>query len=210
MAAFSVKNYRVGMIQTNCYFMINRETGKGFVVDPGDEGDVLARRITSEGFEAEAILLTHAHFDHIMGVEELRKKTGAKVYLHTTDHQTLDETMADMFPQMGRQNLTVPVDEWLAGEPTLQIAGFSVKVLMTPGHTRGGVCYYLEKEGVLFSGDTLFHGSIGRTDFPGGSYSALIRNVEEKLFVLPDDVKVYPGHEGDSTIGYEKKYNPFF
>ena len=208
MASFEVKNYRVGMIQTNCYFMINRDTGKGLVIDPGDEPERLAREITREGCAAEAILLTHGHFDHVMGVEKLRAETGAKVYIHETDRRTVEETVSQ--PMMGFQPSSVPVDVWLTGEPVLELAGFRIQVFLTPGHTRGGVCYYFENERVLFSGDTLFCGSIGRTDFPGGSYSALIRSVQEKLFPLPDETRVYPGHEETTTIGFERKYNPFF
>ena len=210
MADFTVKNYRVGMIQTNCYFMINRKTGKGLIIDPGDQPDTLLRRAAADGLAPEAILLTHAHFDHVMGVEKLRQETGAKVYLHAADRTTLSDTIAEMFPQMGKRGQAVPVDVWMQGEPQLDLAGFHIQVFQTPGHTTGGVCYYFTEEKVLFSGDTLFAGSIGRTDFPGGSYSALIRSVEEKLFVLPDETAVYPGHEGTTTIGHEKKYNPFF
>ena len=210
MAEYLVKNFHVGPIQTNCYFMINQETKQGVVVDPGDDAQMLYRQIKALDFVPEAILLTHGHFDHVTGTQELRELTGAKVYIHETERLTVEETITHMFPQMGNSGKKVPVDEWMAGEPVLEIAGFRIHVYMTPGHTRGGVCYYFPAEGVLFSGDTLFASSIGRTDFAGGSYSALIWSVEEKLFVLPDETKVYPGHEGFTTIGHEKRYNPFF
>ena len=210
MGEYVVKNYRVGMIQTNCYFMINTETKKGLIIDPGEQPDTLLRRMKADDFTPEAILLTHGHFDHVMGVEKIRQETGVPVYLHEAERTTLRDTIAQMFPQMNKSGLTVPVDVWMSGEPVLDLAGFQIKVYFTPGHTSGGVSYYFPNEGVLFSGDTLFAGSIGRTDFPGGSYSTLIRSVEEKLFPLPAKTKVYPGHEGETTIGHERSYNPFF
>ena len=209
MTDFSVTSFRVGAIQTNCYFLINNTSKELIIVDPGDEAELILRKITQTGCKAKAIILTHGHFDHITAVNPLKAALDIPVYAHENEKPMLDNAETDMFvPNPG--HYVVNVDNYMRNEPVLELCGFKIRVISTPGHTPGGVCYYLEEEGILFSGDTLFQNSIGRTDFPGGSYPELIRSVEEKLFVLPEETKVYPGHEGETTIGHEKKYNPFF
>ncbi len=209
MAAYKVEGYQVGQIMTNCYLVSNEETKELVIIDPGDQADLLARKIDESGAKPMAILLTHGHFDHVLAVNELAEQYQIPVYAHENEKKQLHSTAVEFFPHLGRSG-EIRVDHFISGEPLLKLAGFEIKVLMTPGHTQGGVCYYFEKEGLLFSGDTLFFGSIGRTDFPGGSYKDLIQSVETKLFPLPEDVVVYPGHNNATSIGFEKQNNPFF
>lgn len=209
MAAYKVEGYQVGQIMTNCYLVSNEETKELVIIDPGDQADLLARKIDESGAKPMAILLTHGHFDHVLAVNELAEQYQIPVYAHENEKKQLHSTAVEFFPHLGRSG-EIRVDHFISGEPLLKLAGFEIKVFMTPGHTQGGVCYYFEKEGLLFSGDTLFFGSIGRTDFPGGSYKDLIQSVETKLFPLPEDVIVYPGHNNATSIGFEKQNNPFF
>lgn len=209
MAAYKVEGYQVGQIMTNCYLVSNEETKELVIIDPGDQADLLARKIDESGAKPMAILLTHGHFDHVLAVNELAEQYQIPVYAHENEKKQLHSTAVEFFPHLGRSG-EIRVDHFISGEPLLKLAGFEIKVFMTPGHTQGGVCYYFEKEGLLFSGDTLFFGSIGRTDFPGGSYKDLIQSVETKLFPLPEDVVVYPGHNNATSIGFEKQNNPFF
>lgn len=209
MAAYKVEGYQVGQIMTNCYLVSNEETKELLIIDPGDQADLLARKIDESGAKPMAILLTHGHFDHVLAVNELAEQYQIPVYAHENEKKQLHSTAVEFFPHLGRSG-EIRVDHFISGEPLLKLAGFEIKVFMTPGHTQGGVCYYFEKEGLLFSGDTLFFGSIGRTDFPGGSYKDLIQSVETKLFPLPEDVVVYPGHNNATSIGFEKQNNPFF
>lgn len=209
MSKFEIKSYQVGQIGTNCYLMCNLDTKEMLIIDPGDEADVLKVKINETGCTPKAILLTHGHFDHILAMNDLKNFYGVSIYAHEKEREMLQDTKSNMLSQMG---ITEPfeADIYMHGDAKLQLAGFAIQVFLTPGHTPGGCCYYFAAEKVLFSGDTLFNGSVGRTDFPGGSMSALIRSVEEKLFVLPEDVTVYPGHEGPTNIGREKKFNPYF
>ena len=155
------------------------------------------------------MLLTHAHFDHIMGLSDVMEDVKVPVYVEEADLPMMtdgESNLSSTYVRGGyRFEEAVPVSD---GQQ-LEIAGFQFRVIHTPGHTPGGCCYYMEQEGVLFSGDTLFQTSVGRSDFPGGSASALVRSVKEKLLVLPEETHVYPGHMEETTIGYEKLHNPF-
>ena len=164
--------------------------------------------IKSEGLQVEAILLTHGHFDHIMGIGDLRREFSVPVYAHEGDRETLLDPSLNLSISY-TDGYTFDGATYVRDGQTLELAGASFQVIHTPGHTPGGVCYYLENEKVLFSGDTLFQNSVGRTDFPNSSMSDLIRSLREKVMALPDDVKVYPGHMGETTIGHERKHNPF-
>lgn len=200
--------------QTNCYFLY-REGQKGengltetIVIDPGDRGAQIYEALTQKGFHVNAILLTHGHFDHIWGANELRRLSGAKIYAYEGEKSLCEDAEKNVSAQAGRPE-TVQADFYEKDGTVLSLAGFSLKLIATPGHTGGSCCYYLEEEKVLFSGDTLFEGSVGRTDFPTGSMSSLVRSIKEKLLVLPEDVVVYSGHGDTTTIGDEKKYNPY-
>ena len=203
-----MKHYCVGQVATNCYFAINEETKEMLVIDPGDSAQMLAEKIKKEGLKPKAVLLTHGHFDHAMAAEELAELFGIPVYAHEAEKDTLQDSGKNVSIMIGRRD-SYHADVYVRDGEVLQLAGMELKVLHTPGHTAGGCCYYLEKEKVLFSGDTLFCQSVGRTDFPGGSMSKLVRSIKEKLMALPDEVRVYPGHMGLTTIGTERARNPY-
>lgn len=199
----------LGDVRTNCYLLINEETKEALVVDPADRADAIVRKLIDEGLTLKAILLTHGHGDHILAVGALKKQFGVKVYAAKAEEALLSDTAQNLSKALFGIEVTVKPDVLLEDGQEFEEAGIRLRMLHTPGHTPGGCCYYQAEEKILFSGDTLFCGSIGRTDFPGGSLSQLVRSVKEKLLVLPEDVKVYPGHEEMTTIGHEKRYNPY-
>lgn len=208
MSDVKIGRMMIGSYQTNCYFLFREETKKAIVIDPADNGNLIYDKLTQNGFSVEAILLTHGHFDHIWGSKELRELSGAKIYALDKEQTLCEDVKNNLSAMVGRAYTVVP-DEYVADGAELTFDNISFKVIATPGHTIGSCCYYVEKAGILISGDTLFQESTGRTDFPTGSMSSIVRSIREKLFVLPDDTKVYPGHGDSTTIGYEKKYNPF-
>lgn len=203
-----IEKFVLGSMGTNCYLLINEETKEFVMVDPATCPDYLVSHIKSNGYTPKAILLTHAHFDHVMGIDGFVKEFDIPVYLHEEEKQVLEDPKMNLSGVFGASYSYHKV-ECLQDEQILELAGFQFKVIHTPGHTAGGCCYYEEAEGVLFSGDTLFYQNVGRTDFPTGSMSTLVRSIKEKLFCLPDDVMVYPGHDDVTCIADEKMYNPF-
>lgn len=198
----------VGPVQTNCYFFYNEETRECVLVDPGDDAKKIKQYMGVNELKLKAILLTHGHFDHILAVEELRKEYGVSVYAAEEEKDVLKNTNLNLSGQMSGA-VSLEADKWLRDGEELELLGQGMHCILTPGHTQGGMCFYFPKEKVLFSGDTLFEESVGRTDLPTGSMSTLIRSIREKLFTLPEDVVVYPGHGMKTTIGREKMYNPF-
>ncbi len=198
----------LGSYATNCYFVYREGETKVLFFDPADQGDYLYDALRKKGFEVSAILLTHGHFDHIWGAQKLRALSGAKIYALDEEEALLLDTGMNVSEMAGRA-CTVKANEFLKDGQEMVLEGMAFQVIATPGHTSGSCCFYFKEEGILISGDTLFQESIGRTDFPTGSYSQIIRSIKEKLFVLPDEVKVYPGHGETTTIGYEKIHNPF-
>ena len=209
MGQIEIKSMTLGMVATNCYLIINKENKEALLVDPADNALRISNVIEENGCTLKAILLTHGHFDHIMALNDLKKRYNVPVYAHEEEEDVLKQSSLNLSGSIG-QIYTTQADVYVKDGEHLKLAGLDVIVLYTPGHTKGGVCYYFPEEKVLMSGDTLFHCSIGRTDFPTGSMSQLVRSVKEQLFVLPDDVQVYPGHDRVTSIGYEKQYNPFF
>ena len=209
MGQIEIKSMTLGMVATNCYLIINKETKEALLIDPADNALRISNVIEENVCTLKAILLTHGHFDHIMALNELKKRYNVPVYAHEEEEDVLKQSSLNMSGMIG-QIYTTQADIYVKDGEHLKLAGLDIIVLHTPGHTKGGVCYYLPEEKVLMSGDSLFHCSIGRTDFPTGSMSQLVRSVKEQLFVLPDDVQVYPGHDSVTSIGYEKQYNPFF
>ena len=198
----------VGPVATNCYIVSDENTKEAFIIDPGAEPDRIIDKVKETGVSVKAILLTHGHFDHISAVNELKREFGVDVYVGQEDA----DLMADMelnVSYMFGMPYAARADKILLDGDVLEIAGFSIKVLFTPGHTKGGICFYLEKENVAFSGDTIFQQSVGRTDFPTGSARVLSESIKNKLFILPEDLQLFPGHGDSTTVGYEKKYNMF-
>lgn len=203
----NLQQITLGQVQTNCYIIGNEETKEAVVIDPADEGAYIAKRIRSLGYTLKAILLTHGHFDHITGAGELRDITHAKIYACKEEEKLLSDPTLNCSSIAGGPMVSLTADEWFADGEELELAGFTFLVLFTPGHTQGGVCFYLESEGMIFSGDTLFQESIGRTDLPTGNGRRLVKSIHEKLMPLDDNIVVYPGHGDTTTIGYERKYN---
>ncbi len=196
-----------GPLEVNCYIIGCEKTNKAAVIDPGGNVDQILERIKQHNLEVELIIDTHGHFDHVGGNGELLAATGAELIIHRADRPLL-ERAAEHAAAYGLQAepSPPPTRELLGGE-TLQLGELTLQVIHTPGHSPGGVCILVE--GHLLVGDTLFAGSIGRTDLPGGNHQLLISNIVEKLLPLPEDTKVCPGHGPMTTIGAEKRYNPF-
>lgn len=202
-----VKCIPVGALGANCYLIGCEETKEAAVIDPGGDVQVIVAELKKMGLKAKYIINTHGHIDHIAGDDELREATGAKLMIHELDAPMLVESKGNLSGMVGRSVEFKPADTLLTEGDVIEVGKVKLEVFHTPGHTRGGIC--LLTQGTVFTGDTLFNESIGRTDFPGGSYDAIINSIKTKLMPLPDETAVYPGHMGASTIGYERKHNPF-
>ena len=198
----------LGPVQTNCFFLINEDTKELLIIDPADRAQGIIDWILSEGLKPVAILLTHGHFDHIMAVEGLRKEYQIPMYASKDEVEVLANPQLNVSTMMGAY-VSMKADELFADGDVLELAGMKLKVISTPGHTIGSVCFYIEEEKMLISGDTLFEASVGRTDFPTGSSRQLIHSIKTRLFILPEDVNVFPGHGEVTSIAYEKTHNPF-
>jgi len=209
MSDLKIGRLVLSVCSTNCYFVYHEGQNRVIVFDPADQGEYIYNALKSKGFEVDTILLTHGHFDHIWGCSKLRALSSAKVYALDKEEALL--LSADMnVSEMAGRACTLKCNDFVTDGQELDILGFNIKVISTPGHTAGSCCYYFEDDGILISGDTLFEESVGRTDFPTGSGGELHRSLQEKLAPLPDDTKVFPGHGDSTTIGHEKKYNPFW
>lgn len=225
-----LERYVVGPVGTNCYVLYHPAQHDCIVVDPGESGVAIGKRLLEKGYCPRAILLTHGHFDHVSGVFDLQTFVAEHyeefdlpgdpgeghthvlpAYILDKEKETLQDASINLSYGMGGapRDFSSVIDEYVTDGQELSIMGCKIKVIGTPGHTPGGCCYYLPVENYLFSGDTLFCQSVGRTDFPGGSTAQIVRSIREKLLVLPDHTRVYPGHDSETTIGYEKEYNPY-
>jgi len=196
----------VGSLASNCYIVGSEVTGEGMIIDPGDEAEQILEKIKDLQLDIKFIVLTHGHIDHIGAVREVSEATGAEVCVHTDDAQSLKGwrmggILGSSYPALP------PPDRLLKDGDSIDISDLHFLVLHTPGHTPGGIC--LLGQGVVFTGDTLFNYGIGRTDLPGGSHSQLLNSLHTKLMVLPNDTIVYPGHGPETTIGAERRGNPF-
>jgi hydroxyacylglutathione hydrolase len=197
----------VGMHRANCYIVGCEKTRKGIVIDPGDEGDFILSKIKENDLDIDKIVLTHGHLDHIGALEYVRDALNARVYIHRDDADMLvspEKNLSAFTPEQVQAN---PAEVLLQEGDEIEFGEIKLKVLHTPGHTPGGISLY--GEGVVFTGDAVFLGSVGRTDLPGGDFDLLMANIKEKIFTLPDDTVIYSGHGPDTTVGQEKNYNPF-
>ena len=202
-----IQSLVVGPIQANCFILGCEKTKEGVVIDPGDEPKRILSGLQKHALQLKYIINTHGHFDHVGANKALKEVTGAPVLIHKGDAPMLAHLSASA-GMWGMRAADSPADQFLKDGDRIAFGQITLEVIYTPGHSPGGISLYTPKD--LFVGDTLFAGSIGRTDFPGGDYDLLISGVRNRLFVLGDDVKVYPGHGPATTIGYEKKFNPFF
>ncbi|HHT88554.1 MAG TPA: MBL fold metallo-hydrolase [Clostridiales bacterium] len=208
MRRIRIKTLVLGMVQNNCYIVGKPDSNEAVVIDPGDNADKIYKYLSENDLECKAILLTHGHFDHITAAPELNRLTNAPIYAHEAEADILKDPEINASAYMG-ERISVRPDISVKDNEELKIAGLSWNVLYTPGHTAGGVCYYLKEHKIVFSGDTLFYESVGRTDFPTGNHKVLIESIQNKLMILPDDTEVYPGHGRPTTIGHEKGNNPY-
>lgn len=202
-----IKVFEVGPYLSNCYLVGDEATRVGMILDPGFEAQTIRSGIRSHNFAIEKIVLTHGHLDHIGAVSELKSKTGAELLIHRQDGLMLTDPRENLSAFSG-ENIKAPAaDRLLEDGEVISVGSLKFDILHTPGHSPGGICLHSDK--LIFTGDTLFAGSIGRTDFPGSDYDTLMRSIREKLMVLPDDTTIYPGHGPKSTIGQERQFNPF-
>lgn len=208
MSKIKIGRLMLGIAQTNCYFVYREGSNDVIFFDPADKGDYIYETLKEKGFQVQGILLTHGHFDHIWGTNKLRELSGAPIYAYEEEKVVCEDAVTNVSDQVGRPYTVIP-DRYLQDGEEITISDMTCKVIATPGHTIGSCCYYFEDAGILIAGDTLFAESVGRTDLATGSMSAIVRSIKEKLFVLPDETKVYPGHGESTTIAHEKKYNPF-
>lgn len=203
-----IYRYVTGPLSVNTYLVVDEETNKGFIVDPGGEDIDLLEFVKENNIEIEYIILTHGHGDHICGLESYQKAwPKASLIVHEEEHELLSDPRKNYSTMTCGRPLSFTADHYVKDGEILKAGGLEIKFLFTPGHTPGGMCVYVGDS--LFSGDTLFARSIGRTDFPGSSFAALKKSIEEKLYTLPADTMVYPGHMEPTTIGIEKEQNPF-
>lgn len=197
------------MVSTNVWLLKNKETGELLIVDPADHADAIERKVQMMEGRPAAILLTHGHFDHILAADSLRKKWEIPIYAMEAERDLLADPMKNLSGDWG-SSCSLRADHWLRDNDEFTLAGFSIKALHTPGHTAGSCCYYFADEGILISGDTLFLGSVGRTDMPTASGQQMQQSIHRLLGgELPDETMVYPGHDDETSIAYEKRYNPF-
>ncbi len=237
MSEFKLKTLVLGMVQTNCYIIHHHEAKEAIVIDPADHAGKIEQYLKANDLVCSGILLTHGHFDHILAAWELASITSAPIHAHEQEAELLADPRMNASSQIRRECTLVP-EVMLTDDQVLPLAGFTIRVIHTPGHTAGGVCYYFSGHGImstdmipapersgvrilaqsantmdacghgiLFSGDTLFHESIGRTDLPTGDGERLVASIRHKLLLLDDAVTVYPGHGQPTTIGYERENN---
>jgi hydroxyacylglutathione hydrolase len=200
----------VGLLEVNCYILGDEDTREAVVIDPGGDEAAILDVLNHNQFQLKLIIDTHGHFDHVDANQPLKDATGAQIAIHQADATMLHQPSAEaMFFTGNRLRLSQP-DILLQENDILTFGPYRLKVLHTPGHTPGGISLVLEDHPYVYVGDLLFAGSIGRTDFPGGDYDALINAVRTKIFPLGDNYTVYPGHGPVTTVAQERKYNPFF
>lgn len=202
-----IHNIKVGLIKTNCYIITDEVTGETAIIDPGADFEAIKRQINGNNI-IKYILITHGHYDHIMAVKEIADEYGAKVICLKGAELYLKDSNLNFATYYGFY-VSVNPDIILEEGQEIELGSYKIKVLDVSGHAVGGACYYIPSENVLFTGDTLFKDTIGITDLPNGNHDLLVKNIKEKLLILPDETIVYPGHGAETTIGWEKKNNSY-
>jgi glyoxylase-like metal-dependent hydrolase (beta-lactamase superfamily II) len=197
----------VGIYGANCYIAGSEETHEAAIIDPGAEFNKIDKKINALGLTPKIVILTHCHGDHIGAVEEFIDKYGTKVYIHTEDAESLNNGSMNFSKSMFGKGISIKADVELEDGDVITLGELKFEIIHTPGHTRGGIC--IKVGNIMMTGDTLFSNSIGRTDFPGGSFEEIIKSIKDKIFKYEDDTVIYPGHMSPSTIKKEKQYNPF-
>lgn len=205
MGDIEIRCIRVGMIQTNCYVVFDKEIREAVIVDPGDNGDFIKECIDKTGVTVKGILITHGHSDHFKGLSDVKEIYKVPVYIHKDDAHRLKYQGGFLEARYEMQ----PDDICLNDGDHLSIGGMEIDVIHTPGHTEGGACYYLPENGILLAGDTMFFHSWGRTDFEGGDEAALFKSIREKLLPLPAETMVLPGHNNTTTIEEERRIHGY-
>ena len=204
-----ITNLPSGALQANTYLAVDEKTNEGFIVDPGGYNKVLTKEVRNNDVNIKYSNLPHGHSDHICGVNEHKAEfPDAKIVAYKDEEAMLENPNLNQSPGFGVPYST-KADILVSDGDELKVGDVTLKFIHTPGHTEGGMCIYVKEAKALFSGDTLFRQSIGRTDFPGGSYKEIMDSIRKKLFLLPDDTNVFPGHMGTTSIGFEKENNPF-
>ena len=197
----------VGGLETNCYIAWNPETKLGFIVDPGSDPELILAKVRGNGVHVEAILLTHGHFDHMLAVPELKETLSVPVYAGELEAEVLRDPKLNLSPAYAG-TVTIEPDVTLSDGETVSIAGYRIRMISTPGHTKGSASYYLPDEAIVFSGDTLFAETFGNTKLPTGSFADIVDSVRNKLLELPEETRVLPGHDVETTVAHERRYNP--
>ena len=200
-----IKQYMAGPINANNYLVADEKSKEAVLIDCSEKVQKVFDDVKELGLKVKYILLTHGHFDHVMGIDETKKELDAKVFINKNDEEQLQMSQTILATFGIYLDKNPDYDEYINKDTELSIGDIPIKVLETPGHTEGGVCYLIEDN--LFSGDTLFKNYVGRTDLPGGNYAKLENSIRNVLYKLPDNTKVFPGHNDMTTIGYEKKHN---
>ena len=203
----NITTLELGAYRANCYIIHNPETKRAVIIDPGDESQLVISKCNEMQLAPEAILLTHGHFDHFMGVRGLVEELDIPVYAGLLEKEILADPSLNRAEAFGQNDVKLTEANWLNDGSKLEVAGFNIKVIATPGHTIGCLCYYFEEENTLFTGDTIFKGTYGITTLPTGHMPSLIDSIKQKLFTLPDQTLVYPGHGQPTKIAAEMLEN---
>ncbi|NMA82367.1 MAG: MBL fold metallo-hydrolase [Epulopiscium sp.] len=199
----------VGPLEANCYIVGDEKTKEAIIIDPGHPDPVILEKLKNEGWNLQGIWLTHGHFDHISGIALLKQEFNIPVWVHRIENEYLEDPDLNLSANFLSQPIHYTGDYFLEEGMTVSVGSYTFQALHIPGHSAGSICYYEPNEKILFSGDVLFRGSIGRSDLPKGDFVSLMTNIKEKLLVLPEETKVYSGHGPSTTIGYEKNYNSY-